>query len=368
MLFSKILSACIALALASGPFAMAEKKADPWDAFAPPPDKRYDWIQLTSGEWLKGELKVMYGYSLEFDSDELDLLKLDFEDVEQIRTRGMMQVLVETDQRKSEVVYGTLIMNGEDVRLISAGQTNAYERYRVVSIADGAKRERDKWSGSVSLGINARGGNTETTDATAKANVRRRSAVTRFNLDYLANYSKVQGIESANNQRLSGYFDWFLTSRFYWQMLAGEYYRDPFSNIDNQYSISTGPGYDLIHTSKTEWTLSVGVGYQSREAISVLPGEERISDSAFGTMGTRLDYEINSKTDFLYDYSARLLNDDNGRYTHHMLTSLSFELIGDLDLDVSVIWDRIALPKANETGRVPKQDDYQLVVGVEYGF
>jgi hypothetical protein len=36
----------------------------------------FDWIQLTSGEWLKGELKVLYNDSLEFDSDELDLLKL----------------------------------------------------------------------------------------------------------------------------------------------------------------------------------------------------------------------------------------------------------------------------------------------------
>ena len=45
----------------------------PWAPPPPPPDE-FDWIQLTSGEWLKGDFKVMYDYVIEFDSDELDLL------------------------------------------------------------------------------------------------------------------------------------------------------------------------------------------------------------------------------------------------------------------------------------------------------
>ncbi|MGB3648817.1 MAG: hypothetical protein WA992_09825, partial [Desulfobulbales bacterium] len=44
-----------------------------WDKFVPPPDDKFDWIQLTNGEWLKGEFKVLYDYEVEFDSDELDL-------------------------------------------------------------------------------------------------------------------------------------------------------------------------------------------------------------------------------------------------------------------------------------------------------
>jgi len=31
----------------------------------------YDWIRLASGEWLKGDIKVLRGDALEFDSDEL---------------------------------------------------------------------------------------------------------------------------------------------------------------------------------------------------------------------------------------------------------------------------------------------------------
>ena len=58
----------------------ATKEQLAWEAFYPPPDTEFDWIQLASGEWLKGELKTVYDYQMEFDSDELGLLKIDLED------------------------------------------------------------------------------------------------------------------------------------------------------------------------------------------------------------------------------------------------------------------------------------------------
>ena len=38
----------------------------------------YDWLRLTSGEWLKGELKRMREDDVEFDSDKLDLVQFDW--------------------------------------------------------------------------------------------------------------------------------------------------------------------------------------------------------------------------------------------------------------------------------------------------
>ncbi len=57
---------------------------------------------------------------------------------------------------------------------------------------------------------------------------------------------------------------------------------------------------------------------------------------------------------------------DNGQYTHHMLSTLSFDLINDLDLDVTAIWDRIQKPQADADGVVPKQDDSQLIFSLAY--
>ena len=357
--------------------AEAEKKSDittvdidPWDAFEPPPDTKYDWIQLTSREWLKGEFKVMYDHSLEFDSDEMDLQEFDLEDVKRVRTRGMKTVLVQGDggRRDTSLLRGMLEIRGDEVILRRSEYEVTVLREDVISIAGGRQRERDYWSGMVSLGINARGGNTETVDTTIMANVQRRTASSRFNADYLANYSETGELETANNQRLSGFYDRFLTARFYWQILAGEYYRDPFTNIDGQYSLSSGLGYDLIHTSKTEWGFGLGVGYQEQKFVSVELGKDDSSTSPFATIGTRFDREVTGNIDYLFDYGMRWLNEENGQYTHHMLTTLSVDLISDLDLDISFIWDRIEKPQADADGKVPKQDDYQLIVSLAYDF
>lgn len=346
------------------------KAVDPWASFEPPPDAKFDWIQLTSGEWLKGEFKVLYDYVIEFDSDELDLLEFDFEDVKRVRTRGMKSVLIQGDdgRRDTGTLRGLLEIKGDQVVLRRSEYEVEVSRDQIISIADGRQRERDYWSGMLSIGVNARGGNTETTDTTVMANLKRRTAASRFNAEYLANYSNTGETETANNQRLSGFYDQFLTAKFYWQVLAAEYYRDPFSNIDGQYSFSTGAGYDIIHTSKTEWGFNVGAGYQQQKYVSVEVGEDESSSSPFATVGTLLDHEVSKNLDFLFDYSLRVLNEENGRYTHHMLTKLSFDLFKDLDLDVSVIWDRIEKPQATADGSIPKQDDYQLIVSLAYEF
>jgi len=343
---------------------------DPWDAFVPPRDTEFDWIQLTSGEWLKGDFKVLYDYVIEFDSDEMDLQDFDLEDVKRLRTRGMKTAMIQGEggRRDTTLLRGMLEINGDQVILRRSEHEVTVSRSKLISIADGRQRERDYWSGMLSIGANARGGNTETSDTTIRANLKRRTAKSRFNADYLANYSNTGEKETANNQRLGGFYDQFLTMKFYWQIMAVEYYRDPFSNIDSQYSISTGAGYDIIHNSKTEWGITAGAGYQHLTFTSVEIGEEDDANSPFVMLGTRMDHELNDRLDLLYDYSLRWLNEDTGLYTHHMLTTLSFDLIHNMDLDVSLIWDRVEKPRTASDGTQPKQDDYQVVVSLAYDF
>ena len=358
--------------------AKSPEQKDPWDAFSPPIDTEFDWIQLTSGEWLKGDLKVLYDFEVEFDSDEMNLQTFDFDDVKQLRTRAMKTVFVEGEggPRDTSVLRGLLVIKGDQVTLLRGEHEVSIPRDRVISIAGGKEHEFDYWSGMLSVGMNARAGNAETFDVTVQANLQRRTVKTRLNIDYLsnystANYSSTNQVDTADNQRLNAYCDWFWSSRFYWKIAEAEFYRDPFSNIDGQYSLSTGFGYDFIRTPRTEWTLSSGLGYQEMRFVSVQSPEDSSSASPFFITGTRLDWEMTSDIDFIFDYSMRVLNDANGRYTHHLLTTLSFNLIGNLDLDLTAIWDRIETPTPIDDGGVvttPKQDDYQMIVSLSYDF
>ncbi len=350
--------------------AHGEEAPDPWAQFMPPPDDRYDWIQLDSGEWLKGELKALYNHKMEFDSDELDLQTFDFEDVNYIRTCRPFTLLVELpgSDRETKLNRGLLEIDGKRVLIGDGDFRVEMARRQIVAIAPDSKRIGDLWSGKVSVGATGRSGNSDKADANVSINLTRRSALSRLVLNYLANYSESNGVKTDDDQRVSGHFDWFLTTRFYWKILDAEYYRDTFANIEGQYSVSTGPGYELIWTSKTEWLVYAGLGYQQQRAVSAEAGADNETESPFLSLGTFYDVEVTKRIDFLADYSMRWLNEDNGTYTHHAVSTLSIEIINDFDVDLSFVWDRIETPRRSSDGLLPEQDDYQLIVGVGYKF
>jgi hypothetical protein len=73
--------------------AMAMQEHGP-SGFVPPIDE-YDWIQLTSDEWLKGEMISLYDDELTFESDNLGRLSIDWEDVRILRSHGNLSINVQ---------------------------------------------------------------------------------------------------------------------------------------------------------------------------------------------------------------------------------------------------------------------------------
>ena len=51
-----------------------------------------------------------------------------------------------------------------------------------------------------------------------------------------------------------------------------------------------------------------------------------------------------------------------------MITTLESDLISHLDLDISLVWDRVQDPEPAADGTVPNKDDFQLIVGIGYEF
>ena len=359
---------CIVVCICFVASGYAHAADSAWDKFVPPPDDKFDWLQLNSGEWLKGEFKVLYDYEVEFDSDEMDLQTFDLEDVKQIRTNKPKSIQIEDPELSDKpiIVTGVLTMIGDKIIMTQGDETREFKRNQLISIAQTDKKEIDLWAATISLGANIRGGNTETTDLNLQANARRRTASSRLVLDYFGNYSKSEGIETSNNHRLTGYRDSFISKKFFWRQLLGEYYRDKFKNIDHQLSLSTSLGYHIIKTPKTEWDISAGLGGRYTKFVSVEPGQSSDNISPALGFGTMYDTELTKWMDFLLDYSFQIVNEESGRYTHHFITTLSTDLIGDMDLDISFVWDRIQEPQTNSDGSVPKKDDYQLIFGFSY--
>jgi len=324
----------------------------------------FDWVQLVSGEWLKGEIKGLYKDSLEFDSDKLDLLTLDWEDVKYVETHIPGSAYIEGHG----TVYGFFEINRNNIIVTNGDDVKKYKRSQLVSFITGGEEELDYWSAKITLGLIVRSGNTDQVDYNAKAGVKRQTAFSRFIADYIGNISNTQDVETINNHRINGTHDIFKTRRFFFRPIFGQYYSDKFSNIDSQVTVGTGLGYTIIDTSRTDWDVSGGPAYQATRFVSVQEGENIKETTPALVMGTSYDLEISKKLDFMFDYSTTWGNEESGGYTHHIVTTFESEITGSFDFDISFVWDHISNPTAADDGTVPLPDDYRMTLGVTYEF
>jgi len=350
-----------AMAVMAGSARAEEAKKD-WGPAPPMPDE-FDWVQLVSDEWLKGEIIAMYKESLEFDSDELDDLTLDFEDIKQIRSAGVMQVgLV-----GGEVATGKLVMDGDEVRVMGE-KDEVFAKSQVVSITSGEPRERNYWTADFNAGANLRGGNSDQVDSNFRVAIKRRTVKNRIELDYLGNYSSTNDVTAADNQRVDVAWDRFVTDRFFLSPVLAEYYRDPFQNIASRGTIGAGAGYQIVDTAKIDWQATVGFAYQSTRFDDVVEGESHSASTPTLVVGTAYDHELSGSVDFNLQYQFFIVNEESGQYTHHLVTGFEFDLIGSLDFDVTFVWDYIRKPRALSDGSLPKQNDTGLNFTLGFDF
>jgi hypothetical protein len=106
-----------------------------WLPSEPRPEK-YDWIQLKSGEWLKGKLEVLYDRKLEFDSDELDDLTFDFEDIKQIRGHSIFSLRFVGPV----TVIGYIHVTETKVYVTWGEEKQEFDRNQLIAIAYGAPK------------------------------------------------------------------------------------------------------------------------------------------------------------------------------------------------------------------------------------
>lgn len=261
----------------------AETSAEAWKPPEPGSDK-FDWIRLKSGEWLKGEITYMRNRTLQFDSDELNELELDWKDVVELRSPRKNTVVFEGQIQTT----GTLLIR-DDVVYVGGDEPRGYPRDQLVSLLPGEEKESDYWSGRISVGATIRSGNTDQTDVTARGTIWRRTPLTGTTLDYTGAITTLDGREEVNNHRVAGEFDVYLTQKFYLTPAALEYYKDRISNIKHRLTPGAGVGYWLMDSPEVDWNVGLLGAYRYTEFDSVEAGEDRTEETAAVIGATKFD-------------------------------------------------------------------------------
>lgn len=316
---------------------------------------QFDWLRLNSGEWLKGDLVSLYDKEVEFDSDALDTLMIDREDIYMIISNRHHTVRFNDGKELS----GTLNISGGYVKV--GDQPAQYRYHDLVSIAPSADNELSGWKVKLSLGADIARGNTDQTEYSARADIKRRTASSRFLAEFLGYRTTSDDQITKNNIRANGTYDWFYTQKLYFRPVFFEYYRDPFQNIANKYTIGAGVGYYVMDSDKIEWDFSTGPAYQKTDFDTVESGEQKSNSSISYFVGTNYELELTKRIDFNFNYRYLTANSDAGGDSQYAMASFEIDMTDDIDFDISLVWDYLADPIADENGVVPEKEDYKMI-------
>jgi len=327
-----------------------------------PSQGKWDWIQLVSGEWLGGEIKAMRDGSLEFDSDKLDLLKLDWSDVKALRSPRSLEYVF--DDRR--IAVGPAVMSAGTIRVGTGSEQ--YTASQLLSIVPGATSEWDRWSGKFSLGIVVRSGNTNQRDYNSILSLRRETGRTRFDVNGSVNYGTLESDKNVDNRQASAQLDVFVTKRLYVIPIAASAYADQFQNIDLRSTISAGLGYDIVDRAKIDWTAGISVGYLKADYRSVEAGESDVVEAGTVIPTTQVEWDPNGDIETSLDYRVTLNTDTIKDAYHHMVALVDVDLTKLFDLAFSATWDHVETPRRDENGDLPKRDDLRISFGLGVDF
>ena len=342
----------------------------PDDAFPPEPTTRktFEWIRLTNGEWLKGELSEIRDESVIFESDELGNLTLDWDDVAELHIPRDAGVLLDG----ARIADGPTRVRGDLVEVATKDGTLRIWRDEVLAIVPGGSPGQTRWDGKVSIGGTFQSGNTDQTDLSASAEFHRRTAMTHLQASYRGIESRVRGAEVSNNHRADGKLDAYLTRRWFLTPFSMDVFRDHFQNIDLRVTPGAGFGYKLVDRMSTkgdaDWVVTGGLGYRYTRFLSVQPGSPETDTVASLLLGTRFDADVTRSLEWKFQYDAQVALREIGTTNQHLETTASLDVIGDLDFDVTFIWDRIGNPVEGSDGTTPEPDDFRLIVGLGWEF
>jgi len=320
----------------------------------------HDWLRLTSGEWLKGDLNWMRDKDLEFDSDKLDLLTFSWSKVDQFHSP---QVNTYVFEGKIDVTGRAVVT--EDMVIIETSEgVVSVPRSELISILEGDPRERNWWSTRLSAGFSATAGNTNQGQLNLYWDLVRADPRTRSLISYDGTFGYANEEQTVN--RHVGNFEvrLFISKRFFFVPSAAGFLNDRFTNLKFRATPAAGAGVHLFDTKKVEWDLGGSLGYQYMRFLSTAAGVENPQNDGFVGFHTYADFDFTDDVELELDWTTNLVYTGIGNTNHLGSAKFSVEISDIFDFETSFKFYRMENPPPRQDGTVPKKNDYQLIVGI----
>jgi hypothetical protein len=320
----------------------------------------YDWLRLTSGEWLKGELKRMREDDIEFDSDKLDLVSFSWDKVDQLHSPRVNTYVF---GGKMDVV-GRGVITKDKVLVETTEGVKSYPRSELLSIVRGEPRERNWWSTRLSAGFSGSAGNTSQGQFNGHWDLRRADQRTRSELSYDGTFGFANNAQTVN--RHVGTFDvkLFISRRFFFVPVTSQFLNDQFANMKFRATPGTGAGVHIFDTKKVEWDVGGAMGYQFANFLSTAAGAENPQNDGFVSVGTYGDFDFTDDVELVLEWRSSIVYTQIGLTNHFGSAKFSVEVTDIFDFEGTFKFYRTEDPPPRADGSVPEKNDYEVIVGL----
>jgi putative salt-induced outer membrane protein YdiY len=334
-----------------------------------------DWIELKTGEWLRGDFHWLRpkglesGADVDFYSNQLDDLTFSWSDI----------VGVHSPKTKSYTFKGKITVAGkamitkDQVIIQTENGVKTHLRSALLAISEGPTRERTWWSTRLSVGFSANAGNTNQGSLTSQWDLTRTDGHTLAGLHYQGTVGYADNQLNVNRHLGNVGTALFLWDRFYLIPIAGQLLYDAFQNIKLRATPAAGVGMHLFnktrerrhHTNKFEWDLQSGLGYQFLSFFSIAAGASNPQNDGFILFRTHWKLEfLNDNIELTVDWRTNLVYTTFGSTNHTGTADFSVEITDRFDFLTSFLFLRTRDPEPRSDGTVPKQNDYQIAFSI----
>ncbi|MBT8480228.1 MAG: DUF481 domain-containing protein [Myxococcales bacterium] len=320
-----------------------------------------DWIQLLSGEWLRGNVERMRDARLDFHSDEIKEITYDWKKVQQLHSPKANTYRF-TDGTK---LVGPAMINKELVTVQTETGIAMRKRSELNAILEHTPREGDYWSTVLRVGLTANAGNTENLSFNAFWLLVREDSLTRTALSYDGTFGTADRTEVANRHLGSGEVNVFVYPGIYVIAANAQLLYDKFQNVRLRATPAAGAGFQLIATYVVDWKLELApLGYQYLSLLE--PAANVRNPQHDGLMMFRMfaDIDFTDDIELLLEWRSNLVYTTIGNTNHLGNVIFNLRVTTILYFNTSFLYLRTRQPFPQADGTVPGKNDYQLVVGI----
>ena len=294
-----------------------------------------DTVVLRSGYPVVGEVQSLSRGSLSFDTDEMDVVKIDWDDIAFVLSSSFFEVNLSSGER----FYGSLAAADTAMLVVvGAARSDTIPYKDVVEISEIEKSFFARTNGFIDVGTNLARAN-KLASILVRGRAAYRGRQWGLNLDAESYWQRQQSVSDAGDtttQTTSRNSASLGVSRFLsarWLVGgAGGFEQNEELQLDLRLLGVLGGAYRIFRTQGVEWSVGAGGTVNDEQYI----GEDRSTSGEILAM-TKFDAFDIGDVDFYASIETYTNPSDGGRFRVNIDARIAWEIFGDFTVGLNVI-------------------------------